>query len=242
MEGQRLDKLIANTGRYSRKEAKELIRRGLALVNGAPAKSGEQKILPDDEVLLEGKPVRTDKHLYIMLNKPAGVVCATRDRDEKTVLDLLPAALRREGLFPAGRLDKDAEGFVLITDDGAFAHRILSPGSRLPKTYRAVLDKPVDEAALQESFASGVVLDGGELCAPAEFRVLEAGDRPLVEVVITEGKYHQVKRMFRRFGRVVLHLKRIKIGGLSLDESLPPGDAKEIMHKELTQIREILSL
>lgn len=236
MEQQRLDKLIAGTGRYSRKEAKELIRRGKVLVDGVPARSGDEKVGFDAVVTVEGRPIRNQKHLYIMLNKPAGVVCATRDRDCETVLDLLPDDLRREGLFPAGRLDKDTEGFVLITDDGDFAHRILAPKSHVPKVYHARLSGPVDEAALQEAFAAGVILDGGDVCAPARARVLEPGERPLVEVTIHEGMYHQIKRMFMQFSQTVLHLRRVQIGGLPLDPNLPSGAAREIMHKERERI------
>lgn len=236
MERQRLDKLLANAGLLSRKEAKAAVRQGRVLVNGVRAGSGEEKIGFDDTVTLDGNRVRNQKHLYLMMNKPPEVVCATRDRHCKTVLDLLPPELRRPGLFPAGRLDKDTEGFVLLTDDGAFAHRILSPGSQVPKTYHARLGAPLDLEAAASAFAAGIVLDGGDRCSPAGLSLLEDGEHPLVEVVIHEGMYHQIKRMFRVLGHQVVWLKRIKIGGLELDPNLAPGSAREILHKERIQI------
>lgn len=235
METQRLDKLIAESG-VSRKEAKALIRGGRVTVDGAVAASGDQKVGFSAVVAVDGVPVRNQAFLYIMMNKPPGVLSATRDRDCATVLDLLPEELRRKGLFPAGRLDKDTEGFVLITDDGAFAHKILAPKSHIPKTYQAVLDRPFDLEAVQTSFANGILIDGGDRCSPAQLKLLKNSDQPLVELVIYEGMFHQVKRMFVQFSLEVLQLKRIKIGGLSLDETLPSGGAREILPKELAQI------
>lgn len=232
----RLDKLLADTGKYSRKDAKALIRAGRVQVDGQRAVSGEQKVGRDALVAVDGQAIRNQAHLYIMLHKPPGVVCATRDRDARTVLDLLPDALRRPGLFPAGRLDKDTEGFVLLTDDGAFAHRILSPRSHVPKTYHARLDAPVEMEPLARAFAQGVRLEDGSLCEPAAVTLLEDGARPLVEVVITQGMYHQVKRMFQAFSREVVWLKRVRIGGLALDDALPMGDARELAPEELLQI------
>lgn len=236
MEGQRLDKLIADSGHWSRKEAKELIRRGRVMVDGVRAKSGDEKIPFGHEVTVDGAPLRNQKHLYIMLHKPAGVLCATRDRDCPTVLDLLPLELQRRGLFPAGRLDKDTEGFVLITDDGEFAHRILSPAHHVPKTYFARLSAPIDGAAVTQAFAAGLPLGGGDRCSPAQLQILENGPAPCVELVIYEGMFHQVKRMFAQFSVEVTYLKRLQIGGLSLDETLAPGESREILHKELARI------
>lgn len=237
MERQRLDKLIADTGRYSRKQAKELIRTGRVRVNGLPAKSGEQKITFEDEVIVNGAVIRNQNHLYVMMNKPAGVLCATRDPKQPTVLDLLPPGLFRKGLFPAGRLDKDTEGFVLITDDGEFAHHILSPARLIPKTYYAELASgPIDEDTVLQGFASGLAISGGDVCLPAELAVLENSAAPKVRVVIREGMYHQIKRMFAVFSLSVTYLKRIRIGGLMLDSELLPGQSKEILHKDLKRI------
>ena len=233
---ERLDKLLAAQGMESRREVKEKIRRGLVLVNGAAARSPDLKIDPDrDQVTVEGTPVLLKKNLYLMLNKPQGVVSATEDPHQPTVVDLVPPELRRKGLFPAGRLDKDTEGFVLITDDGAFAHRILAPKNHVPKTYLARLDRAIDPSVAEE-FQKGVLLNGEDQCSPAKLTILEQGDSPLVEVVIHEGMYHQIKRMFQRFGYQVVALKRIRMGGLFLDESLPLGACRELTPAELVQI------
>lgn len=233
----RLDKLLADSGKYSRKEAKGLIRAGRVQVDGKRAVSGEQKVGRETVVTVDGKAIRNQVFLYIMMNKPKGVVSATRDKTVKTVLDLLPESLRRPGLFPAGRLDKDTEGFMLITDDGGFAHRILAPRSHVPKTYHARLDGPVEMCELTETFAAGVTLEDGTLCAPAQVRLLEDSAQPLLEIVITQGMYHQIKRMVQVFSREVIWLKRVKIGELALDETLLSGRARELTPEELVQIR-----
>lgn len=188
--------------------------------NGKKALSPDVKIdLDTDTLELDGKPLLIQKHLYLMLNKPSGVLSAARDPKQPTVLDLVPETYRRSGLFPAGRLDKDTEGFVLITDDGEFAHSILSPKHHVPKTYHARIDGPLTEQMVEE-FAIGVVLEDGVTCNPAQLSVLENGEQPLCQVILTQGMYHQVKRMFLAFGRRVLWLKRTAIGGLLLDNSI----------------------
>ncbi len=170
-----------------------------------------------------------------MMNKPEGVISSTDGRKtaEKTVIDILPDEMKRKNLFPAGRLDKNTTGFVLITDDGNFAHRILSPKSHIPKTYIAGLDKPFDDIVLK-AFQSGMTI-GSDVCMPA---VLEAvnGDFKTARVVIKQGMYHQIKRMFKSFGIEVLSLKRIKMGKLCLDEALAPGACRFIDKKELEMI------
>ena len=169
-----------------------------------------------------------------MMNKPQGVVCSTRDGESKTVLELVPPEMFREGLFPAGRLDKDTEGFVLLTDDGALAHRMLSPKTHVPKTYFVRLRDPWQENYAQ-AFAEGMTIDGGEKCLPAEFSA--SGNCPdECTVVLHEGKYHQVKRMFEKLGNKVVFLKRIKIGELPLDPDLPLGSCLEIMHKDVERL------
>ena len=180
-------------------------------------------------------PLQVREHLYLMLHKPQGVVSATEDRHQPTVVDLVPPELRRKNLFPAGRLDKDTEGFVLITDDGAFAHRILAPKNKLPKRYTAVLDHPLDPAVIGE-FEQGVDIGGGDHTLLAELTILENGANPRVSVIICEGMYHQIKRMFERFGYQVIYLKREQIGGLPLDPALPKGACRELTEEELLRL------
>jgi len=231
---QRLDRFLSNQLNISRAEAKELIKKRLVTVNGETAKLYDMKLDPSrDEVCSCGKAVRYREHIYIMLNKPSGVVCATRDRLSETVLELIPPELRRDGLFPAGRLDKDTEGFALITDDGAFAHEILSPKKHVDKRYFAVLEKPASEKDVL-LFASGMEIDGGEKCLPA---VLElTNDSKEVYITLREGKYHQIKRMAEAADNKIVYLKRVSIGGLPLDENLAPGRCREILHKEIEKI------
>ena len=233
-EAVRLDRFLSNQLNISRADAKELIKKRLVTVNGEIAKLFDMKVDPvNDFIESENKPVLYRKHIYIMLNKPAGVVCSTRDKLSETVLELIPQELRRAGLFPAGRLDKDTEGFVLITDDGAFAHEILSPKKHVDKKYFAVLEKPARESDIG-LFASGMKIDGGDVCLPA---ILEITQNPK-EVFITlhEGMYHQIKRMAEAADNKIVYLKRISMGGLDLDEKLAPGECREIMHKEIEKI------
>ncbi len=234
----RLDKFFTSQSLATRKEAKELVKNGRVTVNGETVKIADMQIDPKhDIILLDGQNVSYKEYIYIMLNKPQGVVSATEDREHRTVLDLVPPELYRKGLFPAGRLDKDTEGFVLLTDDGDFAHRILSPKKHVPKTYHAVIDKPIDEADIA-AFQEGLRLSDGTVCMRAELKELEEKEQPLVEVILREGKYHQVKRMFESRGKRVLFLKRVQIGGLPLDGNLAPGACREILHKELDKILE----
>ena len=170
-----------------------------------------------------------------MLNKPKGVVSATNDRSQKTVIDLVPDEFRKRNLFPAGRLDMTTTGFVLITDDGDFAHRILSPKNHIEKTYEARLAEKVSDEQL-ETVADGIVLKDGTECLPAKLRVLEDGDNPLVEIKICEGKYHQIKRMFAAAGNGVVELKRVKMGELPLDDTLPEGQCRKLSEAEVALI------
>lgn len=232
----RLDRFLSNQLGAARREAKELVKSGSVTLNGLPVRDPAVSVDPEkDLVSVRGEPVTYQEHLYLMLNKPKGVICSTEDGRHRTVLDLLPESVRRKGLFPAGRLDIDTEGFVLITDDGAFAHRILSPKRHVSKTYLAVLDSPLGEDAA-DRFREGIVLPDGTACLPAELTVLEQGDEPVVKVVLFEGKYHQVKRMFEVLGTRVKDLRRVKIGDLELDKTLASGEVREILHKELALI------
>lgn len=200
-------------------------------MNGGTVRSPEFKIDPEkDEVSLSGENIGYKKHLYIMLNKPAGVVTATRDGLSETVMELLPPQLRRQGLFPAGRLDKDTLGFVLITDDGELAHRILSPKSHVPKTYLVRLKEPISPDT-GKIFAEGV--DIGEVCRPAELKIL--GEREC-ELTVHEGKYHQIKRMFSAVGNEVVYLERLSISGVKLDENLERGQARELTEDEIKRL------
>lgn len=229
----RLDRFFSSQNIASRKEIRSLLKEGRITVNRKPAKDPQQKINPSlDEICLDGTVFHYKRYLYIMMNKPQGVVSATNDRSQKTVLDLVPKELFRPGLFPAGRLDKDTTGFVLITDDGDFAHRILSPKSHIPKTYHAVLDRPFQPEMI-EKFQNGVTLADGFTCLPAQIRTLSEGETPTVEIIIREGKYHQIKRMAAACGCHVISLKRVKIGNLPLDPNLPEGACQEILHKDV---------
>lgn len=235
---QRLDKLISSQGTYTRKQAQQLIKDGLVKVDGITVRDRGFHIDPDvNSVILDGKEFAVEKFVYLMLNKPKGVVSATNDRSQKTVVDLVPDELKKRNLFPAGRLDMTTTGFVLITDDGDFAHRILSPKNHIEKTYEARLAESVTEEQLR-MVADGIVLKDGTECLPAKLKILEDGDNPLVEIKICEGKYHQIKRMFAAAGNGVIELKRTKMGKLSLDEALPEGECRRLNEAEVALISE----
>lgn len=235
---ERLDKIIASQGKFSRSEVKKLVKSGRITVDGKLPKSSDIKLSPDEcDIRIDGESLNYKKHIYIMLNKPQGVISASNDREQQTVIDLVPKNLFREGLFPAGRLDGDTTGFVLITDDGDFAHRILSPKNHIMKTYHATLRDELTEDDIIR-FKEGLTLGDGTECLEAHVRVLESGDINLAEIKICEGKYHQVKRMFASIGNKVLELRRVKMGGLDLDESLREGECREITDKELKMITE----
>lgn len=185
------------------------------------------------QIYVNGEKISYQRHLYIMLNKPQGVVCSTKDGESKTVLEIIPPKYRRKGMFPAGRLDKDTEGFVLITDDGELAHKMLSPKSHVPKTYFVKLEKPWEESYI-EAFANGMTIDGDEKCLPAEFK--GGSDKYECTLVLHEGKFHQVKRMFCSLGNNVVYLRRISIGSLELDPNLPLGECLEILHKDVEKL------
>lgn len=230
----RLDRFLSGQLAVSRADAKELIKKRLVTVNGETAKLYDMKIDPAaDAVCSEGVRLTYREHVYIMLNKPAGVICATRDRLSETVLELIPAEIRRKDLFPAGRLDKDTEGFVLITDDGEFAHNMLSPKKHVDKRYFAVMENPVGKNDA-ELFASGMTIDGEEKCLPAELEITENPKE--VYITLREGKYHQIKRMAEAIGNKVVYLKRVSIGGLALDDALKKGECREISREEIALI------
>lgn len=232
---ERLDKIVASQGKLSRSDVKKMVKDGRITVNGATVKKADIKVDAEKSTIaIDGKALNYKKHIYIMLNKPQGVISASNDKTQKTVVDLVPPELYREGLFPAGRLDGDTRGFVLITDDGDFAHRILSPKNHIMKTYHAVLKAPLNKSDIA-AFQNGIELADGTLCLEAEVKMLES-ELPTAEVKICEGKYHQVKRMFAALGNKVLDLRRVKMGELLLDENLKEGECREISQEELKLI------
>ncbi len=229
----RLDKYLSEQGIASRKELKEIIRSGRVSVDGVCLTQPEAKVDPERSVILvDGKQISSARTHSYMLHKPLGVVTATEDRSEKTVLDLLPQELRRLGLFPVGRLDKDTSGLLILTNDGDFAHRVISPKSTVEKCYSASVDGTLDEEDCR-AFREGIILKDGTRCLPAKLEILEK-DRCLVRVV--EGKYHQVRRMLASRGKPVLTLHRLSIGELRLDDSLAPGAWRELSEEDLCRV------
>ena len=235
---QRLDKTIAAQNTLSRSEVKALIRKKQVLVNGQPARTADQTVDWDtDTVTVCGKPLVLRQHLYLMLNKPQGVVSATDDPRFPTVVDLVSPELARKGLFPAGRLDKDTTGFVLLTDDGDIAHRILSPQRHVPKTYLATVDGPIGPDTIR-AFEQGIQLHGDGPTLPARLEVAQRRPEGDVgRVVLREGMYHQIKRMFAACGLTVTALHRTRMGSLDLDPALPEGACRELTPQELELIQ-----
>ena len=233
---ERLDKLIASQGLLSRNDVKTMVKRGEVSVNGAIVKDSSIKVSYEDDIKIKGESLLQTEYVYIMLNKPKGVVSASEDKRDKTVVDILPDELKRKNLFPAGRLDKDTTGFSLITDDGDFAHRILSPARHVDKTYIATVSDKIDFAKAKKAFSDGVVLGDGTVLLSAQLELIEENENQVFKVVIKEGKYHQIKRMFASLGTTVIELKRIAIGGLALDFSLKEGEARVITEEELEMI------
>lgn len=236
LEIMRIDKYVSSQiSGMSRKDVKALCKKGEVSVNGAVVKNSDQKItVGTDMVSVQGKEIVYKKNIYIMLNKPQGYVCSTRDGKSPTVLELVPEELYREGLFPAGRLDKDTEGFVLLTDDGELSHRMLSPKSHVEKKYYVELEKPVEEYYINE-FEIGMEIDGGDICLPARIEFIPDKNNACY-VYLKEGMYHQVKRMFKKLSNEVTFLKRIQIGGLELDKNLALGECLELLHKDVEKI------
>ena len=237
MAAERLDKLLASTGRWSRSEAKRLVREGRVRVDGRVPASAEEKYDAETAALtVDGEALRLAAHTYVMLHKPAGTLSATEDGRGRTVLELLPEEYRRRGLFPVGRLDKDAEGLLLLTDDGVLAHALLSPKRHVDKLYYVRVQGALDEAD-RAAFAAGMTLGGGLHCLPAELRILSAGAESEALVTLREGKFHQVKRMLAARGKPVLYLKRLAMGALTLDERLAPGEWRELTKEEEKKLK-----
>ncbi len=231
----RLDKFLADMGKGTRSELKRELKKGLVTVNGKTEKSPERKIDPEtDQVVYRGEPVCYEKFFYYMLNKPPGFVSATEDRRERTVMELMKGASGK-GLFPVGRLDKDTEGLLLITNDGELAHRLLHPGRHVDKVYMAELAGPVTEEMIR-LFAEGLDIGDDKPALPARLVVLENGPRARTEITICEGRYHQVKRMAEAVGSRVLSLKRLSMGPLKLDENLPAGHYRPLTQEERQEL------
>ena len=229
MNKARLDKLIADSGVASRSEAKAMIRAGRVSVDGRAAMSAEEKLDGDSvTICIDGQPINCSRFRYILMYKPNGVLSATEDSNQQTVVDLLPKELQRLGLFPVGRLDKDTTGLLILTNDGDYAHRVISPKHHVAKRYRAAVDGVLDEADI-EAFARGLTLADGLECLPAELCI----ERPSVGLVtVYEGKYHQVKRMFASRGKPVTALHRLSTGALTLDEGMKDGQFRELSARE----------
>lgn len=230
----RLDKYLAESAQCTRSEAKTLLQKGRVQLNGVVCKKGDTQIRETDVVAIDGSPVQYQQFVYLMLNKPEGVVSASTDKRDTTVVDLVGDAYPRRELFPAGRLDKTSTGFVLLTDDGGFAHDILAPKHHVSKTYTVTLDTPLTEQ-MRSGFASGVTLADGTALSPAEVSAVSA-DGMTVKVVLKQGVYHQIKRMFGVYGAGVNALHRDAIGSLALDENLAPGQWRELTQAEVLKI------
>ena len=228
----RLDKIISDMGFASRRDVKTLIKNGRVLLNGSPAPSGDIKCDPYKSIIeVKGERLIYRQYRYIMMNKPAGYICAARDSRERTVMELLDERSKRQKLFTVGRLDKDTQGLLIITNDGDYAHKIISPKSNIIKRYYA---KVAGELGPEDilKVRSGLVLGDGTRCLPAELVILSSAVESECEIAISEGKYHQVKRMLASLGKPVTYLKRLSIGGLMLDDSLDLGASRELTEEE----------
>lgn len=232
MAEQRLDKIISDSGVATRSEAKALIKARAVTIDGEPALSPERKLDPEAHIIVcSGKLLNTKRFRSFMLYKPVGVISATEDREQKTVLDLLPKELRQLGLFPVGRLDKDTTGLLILTNDGELSHRVTSPRHEVVKRYELKTDGALEEKDAA-ALAAGLELRDGTKCKPAILEI-DPSDKNRASILITEGKYHQVRRMMAAVGKPVLELKRCSEGGLNLDEKLRPGEYRELSDEEL---------
>ena len=235
---QRIDKILSNLGYGSRSELKKLCKSGLVKVNGKVINNpGVQVDVENDEILFDGEKVVYKEFIYLMLNKPDRYISATFDKRDPIVLDLIDKEALIFEPFPVGRLDKDTEGLLVLTNDGQLAHRVLSPKKHVPKTYYAKVEGVVTEEDVK-AFAEGVTLDDGYETMPAELEILKSDDISEIELTIHEGKFHQVKRMFESVGKKVVYLKRLSMGKLKLDESLALGDYRELTEEEVKMIEE----
>jgi 16S rRNA pseudouridine516 synthase len=230
--------MLANLGYGSRKEVKQLLKSGAVKVDDVVVKDPKQHVDTNKQsVTLNGEVIEYKEFIYLMMNKPQGVLSATEDSAQETVIDLLELEDQVYEPFPVGRLDKDTEGLLLITNDGQLSHRLLSPKKHVPKTYFAVIDREVTDEDVK-AFAEGVTLDDGYETKPGELKILKSGIQSDIELTITEGKFHQVKRMFEAVGKKVVYLKRISMGPLPLDETLELGEYRELTDDEIEMLRD----
>lgn len=229
----RLDKILAGAGVATRSESKKLVRDGRVTVDGIAAADPAMHCDSDADIRMDGRAVHWQQYCYLMLHKPAGYLSVTEDPKAPTVLDLLPPEYRHRNLFPAGRLDKDSEGMLILTSDGDFCHVVISPKSGIEKRYFIRVKQPFP-AGSEAIFAAGAVLEDGEVCLPAKLEASE--DRLSAVVTLSEGKYHQVKRMAIAAGTKVTYLKRLSVGGVPLDETLAPGEFRELTEEEIHKI------
>ncbi len=232
----RIDKFLADCGAGSRKDVKNFIKNGRVSVNGKVARDSSMHVSETDEVMLDGTVLDYMRFVYLMLNKPDGVISATYDGRHTTVIDLVPEEFAHYDLFPVGRLDIDTTGLLLLTNDGALAHRLTSPKHHADKIYSATIDSVVDDADVK-AFCDGITLDDGYVCKSADLRVISAGETSEIELTIREGKFHQVKRMFEARGKKVLRLKRLCMGGVWLDENLPEGQMRLLDKEEIEVLK-----
>jgi 16S rRNA pseudouridine516 synthase len=234
----RIDKMLANLGFGSRKEVKQLLKSGAVKIDDVVVKDPKQHVDSNNQIVtLNGDVIEYKEFIYLMMNKPQGVLSATEDSAQETVIDLLELEDQVYEPFPVGRLDKDTEGLLLITNDGQLAHKLLSPKKHVPKTYFAVIDQEVTDEDIK-AFAEGVTLDDGYETKPGELKILKSGMRSDIELTITEGKFHQVKRMFEAVGKKVVYLKRISMGPLPLDDTLELGEYRELTDEEIELLRD----
>lgn len=236
MEILRLDKLLAAVGAGTRSEVKNLVRKGQVTVNGEICKKADRKIDADSDcVTVNGREVSYSKYEYHLLHKPSGCVSATKDNVHQTVMDYIVSDRKGE-LFPVGRLDIDTEGLLLITNDGELAHQLLSPGRHVQKTYYARISGKVTQEDA-DAFAQGVDIGEEKPTLPASLRILTSGETSEIELTICEGKFHQVKRMFQAVGKEVIYLKRISMGTLALEETLPAGESRRLTQTEIEKLK-----
>ncbi|MCM3619522.1 rRNA pseudouridine synthase [Sutcliffiella horikoshii] len=234
----RLDKMLANSGFGTRKEVKKLLKTGVVKVDGNVVKDAKVHVDPEvQEVTVHDDIVEYREFIYLMMHKPPGLLSATEDHRQETVVDILQEEDKIFEPFPVGRLDKDTEGLLLLTNDGQLSHQLLSPKKHVPKTYYAKIDGEVTEDDIQ-AFQQGVTLDDGYETLPAELKILEAGPESQIEITIVEGKFHQVKRMFQAVGKTVIYLKRLSMGELKLDEDLELGEYRELTDEELELLQQ----
>lgn len=234
----RVDKLLSNVGVASRAELKKYCKQGIISVNGKVINNpGIQVDSENDEVIFNGEKIVYREFIYIMLNKPDGYISATFDKHDPIVLDLIDSSYLVFEPFPVGRLDKDTEGLLVLTNDGQLSHRVLSPKKHVPKTYYAKIQGKVTEEDIL-AFEKGVILDDGYETMPSQLKILKSDDISEIELTIHEGKFHQVKRMFESVDKKVVYLKRISMGKLKLDESLELGEYRELTEEEVKLIEE----